>query len=69
MHDYGNGTIGNHMYCHVYHEGIGKMGGRNVALLIVKTLQDTNILREGNPGKELNIIFDNVVDKTKTLLY
>ncbi len=24
LHDYGNGTLGNHMYYHVYHEGIGK---------------------------------------------
>ena len=29
-HDYGNGNIDNHMYCHVYHEGIGKKGGTNV---------------------------------------
>jgi hypothetical protein len=64
-HDYGNRTIGNHMHCHVYHEGIGKKGGTNVASLIVKTLQDMNILREGNPGGELNIIFNNCTGQNK----
>ncbi len=63
LHDYSNGTIGNHMYCNVYHEGIGKKGGTNVVLLIVKTLQDMNILREDDPGGELNIIFDNCSEK------
>ena len=67
-HDYGNGTICIHMYCHVYHEGIGKKGDTNVASIIVKTLRDMNILRQGNPGGELNIIFD-AEDKTKTILY
>jgi hypothetical protein len=63
LHDYSNGTIGNHMYCKVYHEGIGKKGGTNVVSLIVKTLQDMNILREDDPGGELNIIFDNCSEK------
>jgi hypothetical protein len=49
----------------MYHEGIGKKGGMNVALLIVKTLQDMNILREDNPGRELNIIFDNCSGQNK----
>jgi hypothetical protein len=64
-HDYGNGTIGNHMYCHVYHEGIGKKGGTNVASLIVKTLRGMNILKDGDPGGELNIIFDNCTGQNK----
>ena len=64
-HDYGNGTIGNHMYCHVYHEGIGKKGGTNVASLIVKTLQYINILKQSDPGGELNIIFDNCSGQNK----
>jgi len=68
-HDHGNRTIGNHMHCHVYHEGIGKKGGTNVASLIVRTLQDMNILREGNPGGELNIIFNNCTGQTKTILH
>jgi hypothetical protein len=64
-YDYGNRMIGNHMHCHVYHEGIGKKGGTNVASLIVKTLRDMNILRENNPGGELNIIFDNCTGQNK----
>ncbi len=65
-HDYGNRTIGNHMHCHnVYHEGISKKGGAIVASLIVKTLQYMNILREGNPGGELNIVFDNCTGQNK----
>ena len=64
-YDYGNRMIGNHMHCHVYHEGIGKKGGTNVASLIVKTLRDMNILRESNPGGELNIIFDNCTGQNK----
>ncbi len=65
LHDYGNGIIGNHMYCHVYHEGIGKKGGTNVASLIVKTLQDMNIQKQSDPGGELNIIFDNCSGQNK----
>jgi hypothetical protein len=65
LHDYGNRTIGKHMHCHVYHEGIGKKGGTNVASLIVKTLRDMNILRKGNPVGELNIIFDNCRGQNK----
>ena len=57
-HDYGNGNIDNHMYCHVYHEGVGKKGGTNVALLIVKTLGEMQLLRDNQVGGELNIIFD-----------
>jgi len=54
------------MHCHnVYHEGIGKKGGAIVASLIVKTLQYMNILREGNPGGELNIVFDNCTGQNK----
>jgi hypothetical protein len=69
LHDYGNGAIGNHMYFHVYHEGIGKKGGTNVASLIVKTLQDMNILKQCDPVGELNITYSILVDKTKTMLY
>ena len=65
LHDHGNRTIGNHVHCHVYHADIGKKGGTNVASLILKTLQDMHILREGNPGGELNIIFDNCTGQNK----
>ena len=48
-HKYENGTIGNHMYCHVYHEGIGKKGGTNVASLLVHPSQKMNVLLENDP--------------------
>ena len=38
-HVYNDGTIGKHMYAHVYNETVGKKGANNVASLIVKMLQ------------------------------
>ena len=58
-HDYGNGTIDNHMYYHVYHKGVGKKGGTNYSSLIVKTLRDMKLVSDNEVGRELNIIFDN----------
>jgi hypothetical protein len=49
----------------VYHEGVGKKGANNVASLIVKTLQQLNLLREDSAGGELNIIFDNCSGQNK----
>ena len=43
-HDYGNGEVKEQMYAHVYHEGVGKKGANNVALLIVNMLQQLNLL-------------------------
>ena len=43
-HKYDAGNVSEHMYAHVYYEGIGKKGANNVALLIVKTLQRLNLL-------------------------
>ncbi len=43
-HDNGNGNIDNHTYGHVYHEGVGKKSGTNVASLIVKTLREMKLL-------------------------
>ena len=57
LHDYGNGIIDN-QYCHVYHEGVSKKGGTNVALLIVRTLGEMQLLRDNQVGGKLNIIFD-----------
>ena len=37
-HIYDNGKIDEHMYAHVYQEGVGKKGANNVTSLIVKTL-------------------------------
>lgn len=64
-HMYDNGMIAEHMHCHVYHEGVGKNGANNVATLIVKTLEQSNILRDDLTGGELNIIFDNCSDQNK----
>jgi hypothetical protein len=43
-HVYPDGTVGEHMYAHIYHEGVGKKGANNVASLVVKTLQHLNLL-------------------------
>lgn len=51
-HMYDNGMIAEHMHCHVYHEGEGKNGANNVATLIVKTLEQSNILRDDLTGGE-----------------
>ena len=53
------------MHPHLYHEGVGKKGANNVASLIVKTLQQLNILREYSVGGELNIKFDNCLGQNK----
>ncbi len=53
------------MYCHVYHEDVGKKGRTNVALLIVKTLRDMKLLQDDEVGGELNIIFDNCSGQNK----
>ena len=64
-HTYPDGNVAEHMYCHVYNEGIGKKGANNVASLIVKTLRRLNLLREDSAGGELNIIFDNCSGQNK----
>ena len=53
------------MYCHVYHEGIGKKGGTNVASLLVHTLRQMNVLLENDPAAELNIFMDNCSGQNK----
>lgn len=61
-HKYENG---NHMYWHVYHEGIGKKGGTIVASLLVYTLWQMNVLLENDPAAELNIFMDNCSGQNK----
>ena len=56
-HVYNDGRVSEHLHCHVYHKGVGKKGANNVASLIVKTLQQLNILRNDSVGGELNVIF------------
>jgi hypothetical protein len=60
-----NGQITNLLYAHVYHEGEGKKGANNVVSLVYKTLLLKNLLRAGDPGKELNIIYDNCSGQNK----
>jgi len=64
-HEYEDGTIKEHMYAHVYHEGVGKKGANNVASLIVKTLRRLYLLQDDSVGGELNIIFDNCSGQNK----
>jgi hypothetical protein len=60
-----DGEVKDLMYCHVYHEGVGSKGGNNVCSLVLKTLQIMHLLRENDPGLELNIIFDNCSGQNK----
>ena len=64
-HAYEDGVVKEHMYAHVYHEGVGKKGANNVASLIIKTLRQLNLLRDDLAGGELNIIFDNCSGQNK----
>ena len=54
-----------HLHAHVYHEGIAKKGSNNVVSLIMKTLKDSGLLRAGDPGGELVIVFDNCSGQNK----
>jgi hypothetical protein len=63
-----NGDVTKHMYAHIYHERVGKKGANNVALLVVKTLTQLNLLREELVGGELNIIFDNCYETDRVAL-
>jgi hypothetical protein len=62
---YNDGRILEHMHCHVCHKGVGKKGANNVALLILKTLRQLNLLQDDSAGGELNIIFDNCSGQNK----
>jgi hypothetical protein len=55
------------LHRHVYTEaeGIGKKGANNVASLIIKMLQNLNLLCKDSVGGELNIIFDNCSGQNK----
>ncbi len=58
-------VISEHMYAHLYHEGVGKKGANNVASLVLKTLTQQNLLQEDSAGGELNIIVDNCSGQNK----
>ncbi len=64
-HVYRDEQVSEHLHCHMYHEGVKKKGANNVALLIVKMLQQLNLLHEDSVGSELNIIFGNCSGQNK----
>ena len=57
--------FGGKLSAHVYHEGVGKKGGNNVASLLVNELNRLNILQPDKTGKELTIIMDNCAGQNK----
>jgi hypothetical protein len=64
-HIYDDGWVSEHLHCHAYTEGVGKKGAKNMASLIMKTLQKPNLLCKDSFGSELNIIFDNCSGQNK----
>ena len=64
-HNNGDGEFKDHLFCHVYHEGVGLKGANNVCLLIVKTLRLMDIMKQDDMGRDLNIIFDNCSGQNK----
>ena len=60
-HEYKNGNVCEHMFCHVYHEGIGNKGANNVASLIAKGLQQLNLLHKDSVRGKLNIILRKIL--------
>lgn len=58
-----------HLYFHCYQEGFGAKGGNNVASMIMKTLQQIELLQHDNGapkrGKELNVVMDNCTGQNK----
>ena len=65
VHVYKDGTIEKHMYAHVYNKAVSKKSANSVVSLIVKMLQQLNLLRDDSAGGELNIIFDNCSGQNK----
>ncbi len=64
---YNRGRVSEHLHYHVCQKGVGKKGANNVtSSLIVKMLQQLNILCNDSVGGELNVIFDNCLGQNKT---
>ena len=57
--------FGGKLSAHVYHEGVGKKGGNNVASMLVKEFKRLSIMQENKTGKELTIIMDNCAGQNK----
>jgi hypothetical protein len=60
-----DGQVKDLMHCHVYHEGVGSKGGNNVCSLLHKTLDSEGLLRDDDPGLELNVVYDNCSGQNK----
>ena len=54
-----------HLHVHVYHNGLSLKGGNSVASLLMHTLRKENILREGERGGELHVVFNNCSGQNK----
>ena len=57
--------FGGKLSAHVYHEGVGKKGGNNVASMLVNEFKRLNIMVDDKQGKELTIIMDNCAGQNK----
>jgi hypothetical protein len=57
--------FGGKLSVHVYHEGIAKKGGNNVASLLVNEFKRLGIIRDNERGKELTIVMDNCAGQNK----
>jgi hypothetical protein len=57
--------FGGKLSAHVYHEGVGKKGGNNVASMLVNEFKRLNIMQDNKTGKELTIIMDNCAGQNK----
>eukprot|EP00956_Cyclotella_meneghiniana_P025094 scaffold51552_cov38-Cyclotella_meneghiniana.AAC.1 len=60
-----DGSVGAHMHCHVYHEGIGKKGANNIASVIMRTLKEKQLIMPGQTAKKLTIVYDNCTGQNK----
>ena len=58
--------IGEQLYTHLYPEREGDNGSNNAASLIIKTLWQLGLLKEGDTGGNLTPSLTPVHDKTKT---
>jgi DNA-binding transcriptional regulator GbsR (MarR family) len=54
-----------HMDAHIFQEGVSQKGANSVASLVVKSLKDWGIIREGEVGGHLVISFDNCGGQNK----
>ena len=53
------------LYTYIYPEEVGKKGGNNVALLVMKHIFENNIAQQNVTAKELTLIFENCPGQNK----